>query len=212
MTIDTPRNRAARRERKPLLTSVVGSYSVPEWLGHYNTDFRRGRISAELLQEIHGTAIKAALIDQGHAGVDIVSDGEFRRDNDMDYFVERIPGITVVGGPKSYYYDYLTATVDTSRCRTATPHRPSASSTTSPSRRRSPTRPSRSRSPDRSPSRTGSTTSSTRATPASLVLALAALLGARGHAASSRRGRPTCRSTSRSSPATPSASSSRCGR
>jgi len=112
MTNQTPRNRPSHRERTPLRTSVVGSYSVPEWLGHYNTDFRRGRISAELLDEIHGTAIKAALVDQTHAGVDVVSDGEFRRDNDMDYFIERIPGVTVVGGPKSYYYDYLEAVVD----------------------------------------------------------------------------------------------------
>ena len=95
--------------RLPLRTSVVGSYSVPEWLGRFNTDFQRGRISASLLTEIHETAIKAAIIDQETAGLDIVSDGEFRRDNDMDYFIERISGIELEGRPKAYYYDYYDA-------------------------------------------------------------------------------------------------------
>jgi len=99
------------RERQPLLTSVVGSYSVPEWLGRFNTDFQRGRISAALLTEIHETAIKSALVDQEAAGLDIVSDGEFRRDNDMDYFIERITGIELSGNPKEYYFDYYGATV-----------------------------------------------------------------------------------------------------
>src|SRR5487761_2139101 len=96
-------------ERQPLRTSVVGSYSVPEWLGRFNTDFQRGRISAALLTEIHETAIKAAIIDQETAGIDIVSDGEFRRDNDMDYFLERLSGVVLGGAPKSYYYDYYDA-------------------------------------------------------------------------------------------------------
>lgn len=92
-----------------LLTSVVGSYSVPEWLGRFKTDFHLGRISNELLEEINEMAIKAALVDQEHAGVDIVSDGEFRRDNDMDYFVAQLPGIVTLGPPKAYYFDYLEA-------------------------------------------------------------------------------------------------------
>jgi 5-methyltetrahydropteroyltriglutamate--homocysteine methyltransferase len=99
------------RERQPLLTSVVGSYSVPEWLGRFNTDFQRGRISAVLLNEIHETAIKSALVDQEVAGLDVVSDGEFRRDNDMDYFIERIGGIELSGKPKEYYFDYYGAAV-----------------------------------------------------------------------------------------------------
>ncbi len=110
-TTDSPARPWAAR-RRPLVTSVVGSYAVPDWLGHFNTDYRRGRISPELLSEVHATAIKAALIDQSTAGLDVVSDGEFRRDNDMDYFIEHLPGIEVVGGPKEYYYDYFEAVVD----------------------------------------------------------------------------------------------------
>jgi methionine synthase II (cobalamin-independent) len=34
--------------------------------------------------------VEAALHDQEQAGIDIVSDGELRRDNDIDYFLARI--------------------------------------------------------------------------------------------------------------------------
>jgi len=95
--------------RRPLTTSVVGSYCVPDWLGRYNTDFHRGRVSAQLLTEIHETAIKSAIVDQETAGLDVVSDGEFRRDNDMDYFLERLPGLELSPRPKTYYYDYYDA-------------------------------------------------------------------------------------------------------
>ena len=46
--------------------------------------------------EIHDVAIKAALKDQELAGIDVVSDGELRRDNDVDYLLARIPGIDVL--------------------------------------------------------------------------------------------------------------------
>ncbi|MDQ4011093.1 MAG: methionine synthase [Actinomycetota bacterium] len=91
----------------PLLpTTVVGSYSVPEWLERLKTDYYRNRISRSHLGEIHDMAIKAALKDQETAGIDIVSDGELRRDNDIDYLLARIPGVQIPVTVKSFYYDY----------------------------------------------------------------------------------------------------------
>ena len=78
-----------------LKTSVVGSYSVPEWLERLKTDFYQRRISGQYLDDIHEVAIKAALKDQERTGVDIVSDGELRRDNDIDYFLARMPGVEI---------------------------------------------------------------------------------------------------------------------
>src|SRR6266699_2055693 len=95
----------------PLATTVVGSYSVPEWLGHLKTDYYQRRISAQHLNEIHDVAIKAALKDQELAGVDIVSDGELRRDNDIDYLLTRIPGVVIPDRSKTDYYDYYDAEV-----------------------------------------------------------------------------------------------------
>jgi 5-methyltetrahydropteroyltriglutamate--homocysteine methyltransferase len=94
-----------------LPTTVVGSYSVPEWLERAKTDFHEGRISRTSLNEIYDTAIKAALKDQERAGIDIVSDGELRRDNDIDYFLERMPGIELPKLAKVHYYDYYDSAV-----------------------------------------------------------------------------------------------------
>jgi 5-methyltetrahydropteroyltriglutamate--homocysteine methyltransferase len=95
----------------PLATTVVGSYSVPEWLERLKTDYYQRRISGEYLREIHEVAIKAALKDQERANVDIVSDGELRRDNDVDYFLARMPGVEIPHRAKTYYYDYYDAYV-----------------------------------------------------------------------------------------------------
>ena len=94
-----------------LATTVVGSYSVPEWLERLKTDYYQRRISGEYLREIHDVAIKAALKDQERSKVDIVSDGELRRDNDVDYFLVRMPGVEIPHRAKTYYYDYYDAFV-----------------------------------------------------------------------------------------------------
>src|SRR5215831_8385270 len=94
-----------------LPTTVVGSYSVPEWLERLKTEYYQRRISAQHLTEIHEVAIKAAVKDQERAGIDIVSDGELRRDNDVDYFLARISGVHIAQRAKSDYYDYYDAAV-----------------------------------------------------------------------------------------------------
>jgi 5-methyltetrahydropteroyltriglutamate--homocysteine methyltransferase len=94
-----------------LATSVVGSYSVPEWLERLKTDFYQRRISGQYLEDIHEVAIKAALKDQEITGVNIVSDGELRRDNDVDYFLARMPGVEIPHAAKTFYYDYYDAYV-----------------------------------------------------------------------------------------------------
>ena len=78
-----------------LPATVIGSYSVPEWLGQLKNDFYRHRISRRYLDEIHEMAIKAAVVDQTRAGIDIISDGELRRDNDVDYLLARVPGVEI---------------------------------------------------------------------------------------------------------------------
>ena len=95
-----------------LPTTVVGSYSVPEWLERLKTDYYQRRISGDYLRDIHEVAIKAALKDQERTGVDIVSDGELRRDNDVDYFLARMPGVEIPHRAKTYYYDYYDAFVE----------------------------------------------------------------------------------------------------
>jgi 5-methyltetrahydropteroyltriglutamate--homocysteine methyltransferase len=94
-----------------LPTTVVGSYSVPEWLERLKTEYYQRRISAQHMSDIHEVAIKAAVKDQELAGIDIVSDGELRRDNDVDYFLARIPGVNIPRRAKTDYFDYYDAEV-----------------------------------------------------------------------------------------------------
>src|SRR5580765_8104900 len=91
----------------PLLpTSMVGSYAMPGWLERLKTDYFQRRISRHDLDEIYDSAVKAAIKDQETAGLDVVTDGEVRRDNMVDYFVERFPGIQIDHSSKKYYYDF----------------------------------------------------------------------------------------------------------
>jgi 5-methyltetrahydropteroyltriglutamate--homocysteine methyltransferase len=88
-----------------LPTTVVGSYSMPGWLERLKTEYFARRISRRDLDEIHDTAVKAAIKDQEVAGIDVITDGELRRDNMIDYFVERLPGVQVDHASKRFYYD-----------------------------------------------------------------------------------------------------------
>ncbi len=98
-----------------LPTAVVGSYSVPEWLERLKTDFHQQRISRAHIDDIHDVVIKAAIKDQERAGIDVVSDGELRRDNDIDYLLARIAGVGVPGTAKAYYFDYYDPVVVANR-------------------------------------------------------------------------------------------------
>jgi 5-methyltetrahydropteroyltriglutamate--homocysteine methyltransferase len=90
-----------------LPTTVIGSWSVPDWLERAKTGVYHGSVSRTQLAEMHDMAVKAALKDQEVAGIDIVSDGELRRDNDVDYLLSRIPGVHAQDPVKAFYFYYL---------------------------------------------------------------------------------------------------------
>ncbi len=108
-----PREKRREREKGSFMavdrlfpTSVIGSYAIPEWLERAKTDYLQRRISKDQLHDMHNVVIQAAIKDQERAGVDIVTDGELRRDNDVDYFAYRIPGVEIDHRAKAYYYDF----------------------------------------------------------------------------------------------------------
>ena len=90
-----------------LTTTVIGSWSVPDWLERAKTAAYHGGVSRTQLTDMHDMAIKAALKDQEVAGIDIVSDGELRRDNDVDHILARVPGVVAREPVKAFYFDYL---------------------------------------------------------------------------------------------------------
>ena len=96
----------------PILpTTVIGSYSMPEWLERAKNEYLSRRLSRRDLDEMHDAVRKAAIKDQETAGIDIVSDGEAQRDNMIDYFTERMPGVQVDLGSKRFYYDFYESVV-----------------------------------------------------------------------------------------------------
>jgi 5-methyltetrahydropteroyltriglutamate--homocysteine methyltransferase len=98
----------------PLLpTAVVGSYSMPGWLERVKNDYLLRRISRHDFDEIHDVVVKAAIKDQEVAGVDVVSDGELRRDNMIDHFTMRLPGVQIDHASKKFYYDFYDGVVRT---------------------------------------------------------------------------------------------------
>jgi len=96
----------------PLLpTTVIGSYSMPEWLERAKNEYLSRRLSRRDLDEMHDAVRKAAIKDQEAAGIDVLSDGEAQRDNMIDYFTERMPGVQVDQGSKRFYYDFYDSIV-----------------------------------------------------------------------------------------------------
>jgi 5-methyltetrahydropteroyltriglutamate--homocysteine methyltransferase len=96
----------------PILpTTVVGSYSMPGWLERLKTEYFARRISRQELDEIHDAAVKAAIKDQEVCGLDVITDGELRRDNMIDYFAERLPGVQTDHTSKKFYYDFYDSVV-----------------------------------------------------------------------------------------------------
>jgi 5-methyltetrahydropteroyltriglutamate--homocysteine methyltransferase len=100
------------RGTRLLPTTVIGSFAVPEWLGQLKNDYYQHRISQRYLSEIMDMATKAAIVDQARAGIDLISDGELRRDNDVDYVLPRLPGLNILQPDKADYLDYLDAQAD----------------------------------------------------------------------------------------------------
>jgi 5-methyltetrahydropteroyltriglutamate--homocysteine methyltransferase len=85
--------------------TIVGSYPQPEWLidraklaGRFPPRVRARelwRIAPELLQEAQDDATRIAIQDQEAAGLDIVSDGEIRRESYSNHFATALEGVDV---------------------------------------------------------------------------------------------------------------------
>ena len=88
-----------------MLTSLVGSYPPPEWL--LDREKRRSRlpprvrasdfwrIDPQYLSEAQDAATLAAIRDQERAGLDIITDGEIRRESYSNRVVTMLDGVDV---------------------------------------------------------------------------------------------------------------------
>lgn len=75
-----------------LPTTVIGSYSFPKWLNHVRELGAKGGLTPIQVEEAHDNAVKSVIKDQEMAGVDIITDGEIRRETMVYFFSKRIHG------------------------------------------------------------------------------------------------------------------------
>jgi len=76
--------------------TVVGSWPRPPWLIQALRKRQAGESSFEEFNTVADDAVLASVKQQEDAGVDIVSDGEQRRDNFYSFVVEKLDGIKLM--------------------------------------------------------------------------------------------------------------------
>src|SRR5919198_5115555 len=91
------------RALPPLPTTVVGSYPQPDWLIDRERLTSRlpprvrarelWRVAPEFLDEAHDDATLLAIRDQERAGLDIITDGEMRRESYSNRFATALEGV-----------------------------------------------------------------------------------------------------------------------
>jgi 5-methyltetrahydropteroyltriglutamate--homocysteine methyltransferase len=92
-------------QQKLFPVTVVGSWTRPEWLIQALRRRQADEISAEEFNRIADDAVLAAIKYQEDAGVDIVADGEMRRDNFYSFVVDKLSGMRLM--KLSQLLDYM---------------------------------------------------------------------------------------------------------
>jgi 5-methyltetrahydropteroyltriglutamate--homocysteine methyltransferase len=92
--------------KAPLLfpTYVVGSLPRPQWVREVIDDRKTGRITEAKAEKLLDDAILSAVRLQERAGIDYVSEGEWRRESYVKVFTEAVKGFTpdiVPAGPNT---------------------------------------------------------------------------------------------------------------
>ncbi len=78
----------------PLLPTMgVGSVAVPGWFGLLRRQIRDGAFGPDDVEELYGDAEALAVADQIEAGLDVVSDGEVRRQRFVFEMHDRFTGL-----------------------------------------------------------------------------------------------------------------------
>ena len=91
-----------------LLTTVVGSYPKPKWLNRAKElNEERESFTDEHLEEAENDASRLITHEHERAGLDVVVDGEMRRNEMVEYFAHRIEGYEFNGPVKVWGHNYF---------------------------------------------------------------------------------------------------------
>ena len=96
---------AGQTPRPMIRTSLVGSYAQPDWLidreklrGRFPPRVRARelwRVDPAYLEEAQDDATRLAIADQERAGLDIITDGEMRRESYSNRFATALEGVDI---------------------------------------------------------------------------------------------------------------------
>jgi len=78
---------------KLLATTIAGSLPKPAWLAEPNQLWAPWKLDGDGLAQGKRDAVRLALFDQEHAGIDIVTDGEQTRRHFVTTFIEGLEGV-----------------------------------------------------------------------------------------------------------------------
>jgi 5-methyltetrahydropteroyltriglutamate--homocysteine methyltransferase len=78
---------------KLLATTIAGSLPKPEWLAPAGQLWAPWKLEGAELDQAKQDAVRLALFDQEHAGIDIVTDGEQTRRHFVTTFIEGLDGV-----------------------------------------------------------------------------------------------------------------------
>jgi 5-methyltetrahydropteroyltriglutamate--homocysteine methyltransferase len=92
-----------------LLTTVVGSYPKPKWVDRARELYEDDDADFTAENWAEATDDAARLITEEHerAGLDVVTDGEMRRNEMVEYFADRIDGYEFNGRVKVWGHNYF---------------------------------------------------------------------------------------------------------
>ncbi|HEY3563612.1 MAG TPA: methionine synthase [Casimicrobiaceae bacterium] len=76
-----------------LRTTIAGSLPKPAWLAESEALWAPWKLEGDALAEGQRDAVRLALFDQEHAGIDIVTDGEQTRRHFVTTFIEGLDGV-----------------------------------------------------------------------------------------------------------------------
>jgi len=98
-------------------TTSVGSFPKPDYLAKARTDFNKGKISQQQLEELERKATAFWIAKQEELDVDVLVDGEQYRGDMVAYFAEKLPGFTEGGVVRSYGNRYYHKPIITGEVR-----------------------------------------------------------------------------------------------
>jgi len=76
-------------------TTVTGSHANPSWMWTAINEINAGNYGVTDIKETYDDAVDIAILDQTKAGIDIITDGEMRRNNFIQSFYEKMTGLEI---------------------------------------------------------------------------------------------------------------------